>query len=49
MYCLEVRNHTQMQYDRAKFVCLRELTEDTTMEKDDLTEFTTNSSGMSFP
>ena len=41
-----VRNQTQLQYDRAKFVCLRELTEDTIMEKDDLTEFTTNSSGI---
>ena len=44
-----VHNQNQMQYDRAVYVCLRELTEDTIMEKDDLTEFTTNSSGMFFP
>ena len=35
-----------MQYDRVDdFVCLSEPKEDTIMEKDDLTEFTTNSSG----
>ena len=41
-----VHNQTQMQYDRAECVCSPELTEDTIMEKDDLTEFTTNSSGI---
>lgn len=35
-----------MQYDRVDFVCLSEPKEDTIMEKDDLTEFTTNSSGI---